>query len=121
MKSISRRTAKSKIQIESEKYVQDRYEQLMYEAVAESAPYIVRQAVAAVLYALKLHGYGEKRLNDVFRWTCDAMQMPEILGRRADCDHVIELMAKQYNIDFTELKVEFQSYEDYKHDRDEQT
>ena len=109
MKVMSRKT----MQNVAAQYAIDHYQEICFNAVEKSTPYIVRQTVAAVLWALKLHGYGEKRLNDVFRWTCEVMSMPKVMGQQCECDDAIEYMAERYNIDFSKLHVKFQRYKDY--------
>lgn len=113
MKVMSRKT----MQNVAAQYAIDHYQEICYEAIERQAPYIAKQVVAAVLWALKLHGYGEKRLNDVFRWTCDALNMPEVMGQQAECEDAIAYLAQNYNIDFDRLKIKYQRYEEFVDER----
>lgn len=113
MRAYSLKAQQQKLHHESEKYILQNYEQVMYEAVAHEAPYLSRQMVAMMLYAMSQHGYGTKRLNDFYQWFLDVMNMPEVFGKRIDCDNAIDMLAEKHNIDFTRLNIRFETWEEY--------
>jgi hypothetical protein len=116
VKSLGRKTLRQKVEIETEKYMKDNYEELAYHAICGQAPIIMQQTEAAVLYALSLHGYGAKRLKEFHEWYCQIMNFPEIMGKTPKSLDVMQVMRERYGIDFGKVCPKFPTYEQYKND-----
>ena len=93
----------------------DDHERLVYEDVTRNVNYIIVQVVCMFLWAMSMHRYGAKRLNEVYGWFLDIMRMPEkVLGKKLDADDMIAHMEKKYGIDFDQLRgMKYNSYEEY--------
>lgn len=119
MKALSRRTQLQKRKDEVDKYITDNYEEVIYDAVAMNAPYVTRQAIAEFLLALSMHGYGEKRLKEMFDWYITICNMPgKIMGREVNADSVISAVKSKFDIDFSRIDLKYQSYADFCRERD---
>lgn len=115
MRALSRKTLRQKVEMETEKYMQDNYAELAYHAVCEQAPNIMQQTEAVLLYALSLHGYGAKRLKDVHDWYCAIMGMPsDLMGKSPKMPDVQKIIREKYGIDFDRVKPRFQTFEEYR-------
>lgn len=114
MKSLGRKTLRRKVEIETEKYMQDNYLELSYHAVCSHAPEIMRQTEAAILFAMSQHGYGAKRLKDFHEWYCAIMNMPaDLMGKQPSLMDVKSLMESKYGIDFNKVNPHFPTYEQF--------
>ena len=113
MKAYSLKSQEEKMRDIAYKYALENHEQIAYEALTNNAPYIIREMTAIMLYALSTHGYGEKRLNEIYEWFVDATNMPEVFGKRIDCDNAIDMLASKYNIDFSRLNIHFETWDEY--------
>ena len=93
----------------------DDHGRLVYEDVTRNVNYIIVQVVCMFLWAMSMHGYGAKRLNEVYGWFLEIMRMPEkVLGKKLDADDMIAHMEKKYGIDFDQLRgMKYNSYEEY--------
>ena len=61
-----------------------------------------------------MHGYGEKRLNEMFGWFLDTLRMPdELMGKKIGSDDVMYHLHRAYGIDLSRLDMQFVSYDDY--------
>lgn len=108
MKAVSKRIQQYRV----DKYFEDRRSRMEYETVIEHTPEIMAQTEAIFLYALKLHGYGPKRLKEAHNNFISVLNMPaEVLGKENTANSVKELMEREYGIDFSEIKPNFPSYE----------
>lgn len=117
MRAFGNRTLKQKVIRETNKYMQENFKELSYQAVCSQAPAIMRQSEAVMLYALSLHGFGAKRLNDFHEWYCAIMNMPvNVIGKKNDMHNVLELMKSKYGIDFEKVKPDLPSFEEYQKD-----
>lgn len=120
MKALSKKTAQEKEKNRVDRYIADNYEKIIYDSVAENAPYISRQAVAEFLWALVMHGYSTQKLQECFEWYLAVCNMPDqILGKTPNADDVIALMSEKHGIDFDRMQMRFQSYEDFCRERAE--
>lgn len=114
MKSLGRKTLRQKVEIETEKYMKENYEELAYHAICGQAPIIMQETEAAMLYALSLHGYGAKRLKDFHDWYCQIMSMPQIMGKTPKLLDVMQVMQERYGIDFDRVNPKFPTFEQFK-------
>lgn len=120
MKSISRRITERSVKKQCTKYMNDHYEEVVYTAIAENAHYIVEQVEAMILLTLaKQHGFGKKRLNDVHAEFCGMIEMPQAFGKQPKAKDCIKYLTEKYGIDFSEVKPNFMSYEEYVRDSKE--
>lgn len=119
MKALSRKTQLQKRKDEVDKYITDNYEEVIYDAIAMNAPYVTKQAVAEFLLALSMHGYGTKRLKEMYDWYIAVCNMPgKIMGQAVNADSVINEVQSKYDIDFSQINLSYQSYEDFCRERD---
>lgn len=115
MKSLGRKTLRQKVEIETDKYLQENYQEFSYEIMRGAAPYMMRQAVALTLYALTKMGFGVKRLGDVYDRIVDTATMPaEMLGNKVRIEDVERLLEDKYHIDLDRLKIELPLYDEWK-------
>ena len=115
MKVFGRKTLREKVKYETEKYLQENYQELSYEIVRGAAPYMMRQAVALTLYALTKMGFGVKRLGDVYDRIVDIATMPaEMLGAKVRSEDVERLLTDKYHIDLDRLQINLPSYDEWK-------
>ena len=113
MKSLGRKTLRQKVEIETEKYMKENYEELAYHAICGQAPDITRQTVAMMLYAMSLNGYGTKRLNKAYEMFLSVLNMPKVFGKDLKCEDAMKMLAEKHGIDFSRINPHFQSYEEY--------
>ena len=100
--------------MECEKYMTEHYEEVVYKAIAQNAHYIAEQCEAILLRVLTLrYGFGEKRLNDVHKDFVDMLALKSIMGKPPKADDCIGLLRERYNIDFSEVKPRFMTYDEY--------
>lgn len=119
MMALSKRTQQQKHKDAVDKYIKDNYEEVIYDSIALNAPYVTRQAIAEFLLALSFHGYGAKRLKDMYDWYIEVCNMPgKILGHKVNADSVIKAVEK-FGIDFDRISLDYQSYQDFCKERDE--
>lgn len=119
MRSYSRKAFMSKQKNEVDKYIKDNYEKLIYESVAMNSGYVAKQAAAEFLWALSMHGYGAKRLNQFFEFFLQVCNMPnKIMGQTANADDIIDHVSNKFGIDFNRINTSYQSYEDFCKERD---
>ena len=109
MRAVSKNYAKR----QAEKHFYQNYDMLRYEAFQQNANDIIKQAIAMMLYALSLHGYGEKRLNRIFGYMLDILNMPDVLGKTPKADECMKYMNQKYHIDFDKVHVKLESLEEY--------
>lgn len=115
MKAFGRKTLRQKVKIETDKYLQENYQEFSYEIMRGAAPYMMRQAVALTLYALTKMGFGVKRLGDVYDRIVDAANMPaEMLGSKVRIEDVERLLTDKYHIDLDRLKINLPPYDEWK-------
>lgn len=115
MRAFSRKTQIQKDHDRIDKYIRDNYEEVVYDAIGMNAPNIVRQTVAEFLLAMSFHGYGAKRLQDMYEWFLTVTNMPgKTLGKEVNAHDVIDTMTKKYGIDFERIQPKYQSYEEFK-------
>lgn len=120
MKALSVKASSEKEKAKIDRYVRENYEEIIYNGMAGNAPYISRQAVAEFLWALAMHGYSAKKLQECFEWYLSVCNMPDhILGKTPSADDVIRLVSDRYGIDFDRMQMRFQSYEDFCREREE--
>lgn len=110
MKSLGKNTLRHRAEQEVKKV----YDELYYEAFRESAPETMRQTLAVVLYALSLHGYGEKRLKQVLEWTQAVLRLSGFLGKSCRCTDCAELLKKRYDIDLSGITPNIETWEEYR-------
>lgn len=117
MKALGSKTLKQKVMRETDKYMQENYKQLSYQAICQQAPTIMQQTEAAMLYAMHLHGFSAKTISKYHNWYCAIMRMPaKAMGKTPKMYDILEFMKKTYGIDFTEIKPNFPSFEEYDSD-----
>lgn len=118
MKALSVKVSHEKEKAKIDRYVRENYEEIIYNGIAGNAEFVSKQAAAQFLWALSMHGYGTKRLHDCFEWFLAVCNMPDqILGKTSSADDVIRLMTDKYGIDFDQMQMNFQSYEDFCRER----
>lgn len=110
MKALGKNTLRHRAEQEVKKV----YDELYYEAFRESAPETMRQTLAVVLYALSLHGYGEKRLKQVLDWTQAVLRLPGCLGKSWSCTDCADTLKKRYDIDLSGITPNIETWEEYK-------
>lgn len=81
------------------------YEEMRCEAFKQNKDDITRQAVAVMIFALSMHGYGEKRLNRVFEWFLEFLDFPEVFGKKLTTA-VAEKKCEELGIDLNRVHVE---------------
>lgn len=119
MKALSVKVSSEKEKAKIDRYVRENYEEIIYNGMAGNAEYVSKQAVAQFLWALSMHGYGAKRLQECFEWFLAVCNMPgQVLGKTPNADDVIRLMADRYGIDFDRMQMHFQSYEEFCRERE---
>lgn len=119
MRSLSRKTQEQKDRNRVDKYITENYEEVIYDAIAMNAEHIIKQTAAEFLKAMSLHGYGAKRLNDVYEWFLDITNLPgKIMGKTASAESCMAAMEK-YGIDFDRIDPHYQSYMDFCREREE--
>ena len=105
MRSFGGVATKNRIKHECDRYVAENLEEIRYQLFCEVAQDDIRQAEAVFLWAMSLHGYGTKRLQQMHRWFVDALQMPNIMGQTPAATDCMELLADRHGIDFAETIV----------------
>lgn len=118
MRSVSNRSIQAKV----DSYMQERYEQIEYEAAIEHAPEIMRQTAAMFLLSLKWNGFGPKRLKEAYDNFLAVLDMPaELLGTKISTVDIEEFLTKTYDIDFSQIQPKFPSYKDAKKKHEQAT
>lgn len=97
----------------TEEFVTAEYNRIKYETFKEVAPEIMQQTVALMLYGMKLHGYGEVRLNKAMEWFEEAMSFPEIMGKKPSAMDCLKYLEKNYSIDFSSITPNIESFEEF--------
>ena len=114
MKANSKKTREQKQKNHIDRFFTEEHQRLLYAEISENANYISRQIVALFLWSLSMHGYGEKRLNEMFGWFLDTLRMPdELMGKKIGSDDVMYHLHRAYGIDLSRLDMQFVSYDDY--------
>ena len=114
MKALGRKTIKSKVAIETERYMSENYMELAYHAICGQAPVIMQQTEAVMLYVLSQHGYGEKRLKQIHDWYCQIMSLPaNVMGKTPSMTDVMNLVHGKYDIDLDRVSPRFPTFEEY--------
>ena len=120
MRAASRKTAQQRQRLEIDRYVREHYEEMVYDAVAGNAGYVARQAVAEFMLALKFHGYTAEQLREMYGWYLAVVNMPgKLLGRDVNADDAIRNLSESCGIDFGQMRLQYQSYEDFCKEREE--
>lgn len=113
MKALSRnrmnRRLNSKIvdelQAEVDKALDEERAKIAYEAVQYAAPELMAQAIAVMLYAMHLNGFGKKRLNRIYDQYVSIMNMPtNMMGKTATTSDAVKHMRDKFGIDFDRVK-----------------
>jgi hypothetical protein len=114
VKVLSKKTIYKKLEDAANKQIDEKSTEIGYNAVVGCMPHIVKQTEATFLYALSLHGYGAKRLNDFHEWFCAICNMPaSIMGKENYAINTAEFMRDKYGIDFDKVRVVAPTYEKY--------
>lgn len=114
MKSNSRRAQRRKDEHQVDAYMEEHYGEIVYEAIRDNAPFVVKQTVAEFLWALSMHGYGRKRLAEIYEWFIGMDSLPHsIMGKTLDAPQIMDLMRDRYGIDFDRIGTTYPSYEEF--------
>ena len=95
------------------KRIETRYNAWQYKIFEEQVTEITRQAVAMMLYALSLNGYGTKHLNATYEMFLDILNMPKVFDKMPECDDAMKMLTEKHGIDFSRINPHFQSYAEY--------
>lgn len=114
MKALGKKSFEQKIRKATDDYMQKNYRELTYRAVAEAAPYLVKQTEAMMLFALSKHGFGAKRLKEFHEWFKIAAEMPaNIMGKTPKVEDCENLLAKKYGLKLDTVRLNFPTYEEF--------
>lgn len=115
MKAFGRKTLREKVKYETEKYLQENYQELAYNAISGAAPYLVKQIEAMILYSMSLHGYGAKRLKYFHEWFRAVAEMPSsIMGKTPKAEDCENFLASKYGLNIGDVKIHFPTFEEFK-------
>ena len=119
MKALGKRTIEQKIALETDRYMQDNYSELAYNAVSGAVPFIVKQTEAVMLCALSRHGYGAKRLKEFHDWFKAMAELPaDIMGKTVRVDDCENFLAEKYGLQLEAIRMTFPDYETFKRQSD---
>ncbi len=104
---------KRELETHANNYVTENINGIKFSIYQETSEETAQAIIATVLYAMSLHGFGQKRLKDVIEWTDAVLQMPKVMGKRANTDHVMKYIKDKYDIDVKDLKINIMSKEEF--------
>ena len=95
------------------KRLQNSYTAAQYKIFEEQVTEITRQAIAMMLYGLSVHGYGTKRLQTVYKWTLDVLNLPKVFGKDFECMDAMQMLQDKHGINFELVNPKFQGFKEY--------
>lgn len=113
MRTLSKRLMGNKVKMETDRYLEEKYDELCYGALVAFSPNIIKQTEAILLYALSKHGYGEKRLNEIHSWFKSMVDMPDFAGKEPKCTDALKFMHEKYNINFDDIIPRMMTFEEF--------
>lgn len=109
MKSAGKNFMTRKAQQAAEKaaknLIQENYDLIRCEAFKQNRDDMARQTVSILLCALAAHGYGKKRLSDVYEWFLEILNYPEFFGKKLTTE-ATEKKCAEMGIDLSRIHVE---------------
>ncbi|MBR1527774.1 MAG: hypothetical protein IJ642_00560 [Oscillospiraceae bacterium] len=94
-----------KAQQAAQELISQNYDLIRCEAFKQNCDDITRQAIAMVICALAMHGYGKKRLNRIYEWILEILNFPAFFGRKMSTT-VAEKKCEELGIDLGRVHVE---------------
>lgn len=114
MKALGRKTLRQKVEIETDKYMQENYKELAYQVMCYHSPVVMMQTEALFLEALRIEfGFGASRLIRAHERFCSLANMPaNAMGKIPTMMDAVQDMEK-IGIDFHKVKPRFQTHEEF--------
>lgn len=113
MKSVSKAFMSRQAQKTAKAEFLRQYEEMRCETFKQNVDDITRQAVAMVICALAMHGYGAKRLNRLYEWILDILNFPAFFGKKLTTS-AAEKKCEELGIDLSRIHVEVEVIENGK-------
>lgn len=116
MKALGHKVMTERIKIETQKYLQDEYDKLVYAAMIKQMPEYVKQTEAMILWYLSKNGWGKKRLQWLHSGFVSLTKMSEVLGKVPQAKDCMKYLTDNYGIDFNEVNPNMESFEEFCND-----
>lgn len=104
-KNFMTRQAQKTAQKAAQELIQQNWDLIRCEAFKQNCDDITRQTVSILLYALSVHGYGKKRLSDIYEWFLEVLNYPEFFGKKLNTS-ATEKRCAAMGIDLSRIKLE---------------
>lgn len=95
------------------KEAQTEYLKHEYKFFSEAAYSLARFAAAAALCVHYRRGRSKKYIQQFFDDMCFIFDMPEIMGRQLTTTEMVQLLSKEYDIDFSKIKLHLETEDQF--------
>lgn len=104
-KAFMNRKAQQIAQKAAQEMIAQNYDLIRCEAFKQNRDDMARQTVSILLCALAAHGYGKKRLSEIYEWFLEILNYPEFFGKKLTTE-ATEKKCAEMGIDLSRIHVE---------------